>query len=343
MGNSKSNLKGNNIYNVTVQQIMSTNRSPLLVVHENDTVDVVLKKLNEHGYISAPVVNSSGSCKKGFFAMNDVVMHLSRISKLAIKSDSADTESQHIKDDRLEELIIRQHYFHKETVHDVISRHRGDKRSLAIEISKPLSDVLMIFAHGVQRMCVTKNKKIVGILSQYTILKWLAEDTTRLGDTENEPAENLGIPWKKLVHIPQEMKTIDAIELIHNKGALSAPIVDADGNLVAHFSMSDIKALALNDVDFQSLILPIIEFIKQNREAEKHKETTQDVAHVVCAPRNSPFKDIILSLTNAHVHQCYLVDDDNKPVSLISLTHVCQRIFKFSPTLERKGGRRLSN
>src|SRR2546423_1670106 len=45
-------------------------------------------------------------------SMDDVVMHLARIATLTIRSGADTKDSHHIKDDQLEDLIIRQHYFH---------------------------------------------------------------------------------------------------------------------------------------------------------------------------------------------------------------------------------------
>jgi len=270
--------------------------------------------------------------------MDDVLMHLARIASLTIRSGADTKDSHHIKDDQLEDLIIRQHYFHNETVHDIISRHRGDKKYLAVDFSTPLSEVLPMFAHGVQRMCVTKNSKIVGILSQFAIIKWLSEDTSRLGDTENEPAEELGLPWDKLVKLSKEMLFIDGIEVLHDKGVQAAPILDESGKLVAHVSMTDVKALALNDIEFKDLLLPIYQFVSRVRTSQN---LTPD--HIVSANYKAPFKEIVQLLTTAHVHQCYLKDDQGTPVSMISLTHVCQRIFQYSPSTDRKHQqRRLS-
>jgi len=310
---------------------MASEKGKLLTVHEEDTVDIVLQKLHESNILSAPVVNSRGQCKKGFFAIDDVVMHLARIASLPIRSSENHSESNSIKEDQLQDLIIRQHYFHQETVHDIISRHRGDKKFLAVDINRPLSEVLHIFAHGVQRVCVTKNRNIVGILSQSTVTKWLAVDTARLGQVEEEPAEELGIPWKKLLKIPRDMHTIDAIMLIHDRGVHCAPIIDSDGKLIAHFSMNDIKALALNDIEFKDLILPIFEFISRVRQAHN-----QPPNRIVGANRNVPFKEIIKVLAGEHVHQAYLLESDGTPVSMISLTDVCQKIFQHSPSLDRK-------
>jgi len=321
MGGQISSPLNNSVFNVTVQRILKFDNAKVVSVKEDDTLEVALKVLHENKVLSAPVLDKDGKCRKGFFAMDDVVMHLSRIAKQTIQTGSG-VESTHLKTDQLEDLVVRKKYFHLETVHDIITRHRGGKQYLRIKANRPVAEALEVFANGVQRLVVQRRKTMIGILSQSTVVKWIAESPKRLGELAEEPALQLGIPWKNLIKIRRDVQTIDAVELMHDKGVYACPIVDENDKLVGHVSMSDFKALALNDIDFTDLLLPLHEFITRVRKANN-----QDPAQIIRANSNQPFKDIIEILAKEHVHHVYLFNDKGDPVSMLSLTNVCHKIF----------------
>eukprot|EP01103_Thecamoeba_quadrilineata_P000271 TRINITY_DN10225_c0_g1_i1.p1 TRINITY_DN10225_c0_g1~~TRINITY_DN10225_c0_g1_i1.p1 ORF type:complete len:331 (-),score=29.76 TRINITY_DN10225_c0_g1_i1:165-1157(-) len=316
-----TNSTPTDISNVTVGNILSTNKRPIITVRGTDKIGDALKVLHDNQILSAPVVNNHGHCRKGFFAMDDVIMHLARVCKQTITNGEA--KSHHIKTDQIEELVIRRRYFHNETVADVLGRHRCHSKILKIKKNKPISDALHVFAAGVQRLTVLKKKNVIGVLTQSAILKWLAEDTSRLGELENEKAENLGIPWTRLIKINKDEPAIDAVELMHEKCVFSLPLVDDDGNLVGHLSMSDFKSLILKDEDFTDLLLPVYVFVKRYREMIGKDPDTLFTLPAATAT----IKDVVIKLANEGIHQLYLLNDQGEPTDLISMTNVCYKIF----------------
>jgi len=320
MGTAISSPLNNSVWAVTVGRIMKVSPAQVLTLKEDDTVEKALLALKEHGVLSAPVVDKDGACRKGFFAMDDVIMHLSRICQRSVNATGS--ESLNIKTDQLEDLVVRQHFFHQEIVRDVISRHRGSSSQvLGIKSKKPIADALVVFANGVQRLAVYKRKAIVGILSQSTVIKWISENPKRLGDLADAPAESLGIPWKRVIKINKDALTIDCVQLMHDHAAYAVPVVDENDKLVCHCAMADFKYLALTD-NFGDLLLPITEFISRVR-----KSHNQDPCMIVSANYRTPFKQIIDILVKEHMHHLYLLDDNNEPISMISLTNICHLVF----------------
>jgi len=197
-----------------------------------------------------------------------------------------------------------------------------------------VSEALVLFGSGVQRIAVLKNKEITGILSQSKVLKWVSEDTTRLGDLELQKAENLGTPWSNVIKISKNALTIDAVDLMHKHGVFSLPLIDEDGKLVDHLSMSDFKHVILEDENFSDLLIPLEQFVKKrlvtNNQVERHMVTTTS---------DATFRDIVLILAKEfHVHQIYLLDSNQNPTSFVSMTDVCHKIFKHMelPKLKNK-------
>jgi len=238
---------------------------------------------------------------------------------------NGEAKSHHIKTDQIEEMVIRRRYFHHETVIDVIGRHRYHSKILAIKRNRPITVALHVFAAGVQRINVLKDKKVIGVLTQSAVLKWLAEDTSRLGIIEHERAEDLGIPWDRVIKINKDYPTIDAVELMHERCVFSLPLIDDDGRLVGHVSMSDFKSLILKDEDFTDLLLPIHVVVKRYREMTNKEDI------IISAPtETATIRDIVLTMAKERIHQMYLINDAGVPTDMISMTNVCYKIFHHS-------------
>jgi CBS-domain-containing membrane protein len=235
----------------------------------------------------------------------------------------------HLKTDAVEELEIRRKILHSETVIDIIGRHRGDSKLLVVKKKNLVFEALILFGAGVQRVCVVnKSKGIVGILSQSKVLAWIAEDTRRLGELENEEASHLGTPWHRVVKISKDAITIEAVELMHSGGVFSLPLINDDGDLVGHVSMSDFKYLIIEDENFGDLLLPLEDFVAKRVESHSHHQPH----NIVSAPVGSTMKEIVLTLfKEQHVHQLYLLDSEGQPKYFVSMTDVCHRIFTNNP------------
>jgi len=316
MGSSAS-APQKDIYNVTVKDIMKFNNRNVVTVREKDNLMDAIKALHANNILSAPIVDENGYCKRGIFALDDVIMHVSRICKQTVKPTKG-VPSKHLKTDTLDDLVLRHRILHNETLLDIVGRHRGDSKFLAVSKNDKVSDALILYGVGVQRICVASRRKVIGILSQSTLLKWIAEDTRRLGDLENETADQLGILWPRVVKISKDALVIDAVELMHDKGVFSLPIIDEEGCLFGHISMSDLKTLLLEEGNFSDLLLPLKEFSKKR----------SNDRGLVTAKTSSRMKDIVKRLVEEHVHQLYLLDDNNKPHSFISMTNVCHKLFR---------------
>jgi len=143
------------------------------------------------------------------------------------------------------------------------------------------------------------------------------------------------VPWVNVVKISKNSQTIDAVEVMHEHGVFSLPLLDADANLVGHISMSDFKYIILEDQNFSDLLIPLEEFVK------KRLLNTQVQHHLITASVDATFREIVLILSKEHhVHQIYLVDSNNNPQSFVSMTDVCHKLFQNvdSPLVRKRAG-----
>jgi len=323
-----------------VNEIMSVEKKDIVSLSPEDTFETALQLFHDNNILSAPIINDDDECL-GFFAMDDVIIRLNIVAKKSISLEGK-VESPHIRSDEAQELEHRAQLFLQHKVKEAIDEHRSSGNLyLGINGDETIKDALLAFATGVQRIAVfDSSKNITSILSQSTLLRFISEDTTRLGPIADQPAEKLGIPWSRLVKLTDKALVIDAVETMHKHSVYSLPIVlevathqgdhhASELRLVAHLSMSDFKKLYLTRGSLDQLLIHALKFVQDIREAAgKPKD------HIVSVPHTATVKDVVLAMVNNHVHQLYLVDPakPDVPLSLVSMTNVCHKLFSHHHT-----------
>jgi len=87
-------------------------------------------------------------------------------------------------------------------------------------------------------------------------------------------------------------------------------IVDENGVIVGTLSSADLRGFTHEKLG--NILLPVLEFLKAQG---THR------APVVCEPSIS-IKEVVALMINEKVHRVWLVDDDNKPVGVVSMTDI---------------------
>jgi len=260
----------------------------------------------------------------GFWGMDNLIITLLKASNspLTLKGRP---RSNSLKTDSVVELEHRHKKFHSKKIGDC--HYEGNFHGISQNTS--LKDALLAFAFGVQRIAVFDNSERKGpvrnIISQSRLLSFIAEDTsTRLGTLENTPAASLGIPWERVIKAKATTKTIDVVQMMHDKGVWGIPIIDDEENVVSHVSFTDFKIIH-QERDFGLLLEPVLDYIKYSRTLHASSRPWDYIVH---AKSDALMKDVVKILVQEHVHQLYMFDIDNeKPKSLISLTNICHKVF----------------
>lgn len=319
MGNQTS--KGSKLVSTKVSSVVDSRA--VVALSPKATIQDALELFKDNNILSAPVINDDGVCK-GFFAMDDVIIHLDRVSKKALNLDGS-TESPHVRSDQSRELEHRAKMFLACTVQDAIDEHRGSSMFLGVKNDQTIKDALMLFAKGVQRIAVFDSaKEITSILSQSTLLKYISQNFALLDGLENEPAAKLGIPWSRVEKINSQSLVVDAVSTMHEKSVYAVPLVDDDGKVVSHISMSDLKRFAINTSSLAKVLEPTLHFVKDIRDSQNLPAN-----NIISVPNTATIKEVVDALISNHVHQLYLVDPAiTHPVSIVSMTNVCHKIFE---------------
>ena len=186
----------------------------------------------------------------------------------------------------------------------------------------PLSLVIHIFSQGVHRVPIMdESGAIVNVFSQSNVVQFLATNQclNLIGQKGKKTLKELGLGIKPVLAIDMHKKLIDAIHKMNNKTAprfSALPVVNEQGILIGNISASDLAKVGMET--FHSLSSPLGEFI-QRKEIPKRPMSTVTQATTLEA--------LIKQLAKDHVHRVYVVDKDNKPISIISLTDIMKKVF----------------
>ncbi|KAF1812721.1 hypothetical protein P152DRAFT_347625 [Eremomyces bilateralis CBS 781.70] len=116
--------------------------------------------------------------------------------------------------------------------------------------SAPLANAVELFGSGVHRIIVVKNgeqnKEVVGILTQLRLVRFFWENGKHfpmVAGLYSLTLRELNVGSKEVVAINGDKPLTDALELMHNAGITSLPVLDDQHNVIGNISHVDVRLL----------------------------------------------------------------------------------------------------
>jgi CBS domain-containing protein len=131
-----------------------------------------------------------------------------------------------------------------------------------------------------------------------------------------------GTRGRMVVVVGEGVSAGNALHTLVSHKIWGLPVVDGTGAIVANFSVSDVKHLALttNQADADAaLALPVLEFLRAGRASTLHTTASPSLAPVVVCAGDTVSMAIQL-LAESHLHHIYIVDGARVPVGTWSVT-----------------------
>lgn len=212
----------------------------------------------------------------------------------------------------------------------------------------------------VHRVALFDNQgRITSIISQTDIIKFLAHNTSDLGDIASASVESLGLVSNNVESIAPSLSAIEAMQRMAAKKLSSMAVVDPNGNIMGNFSISEMRTIVAEH--FGSLALPVAEFLALEHGQEYtsfnkvhevqgeskagassgHKFVTDRVARrrprtpgedvgqeLVLCRRGSTLGEVINMLVKHRIHRVYVVDDEEKPIGIVTHTDILRAVCK---------------
>jgi len=162
--------------------------------------------------------------------------------------------------------------------------------------------------------------KCCGVLSQSLLSRFVG--TIDWGPTAHTTLREFGFSEKEVVCMSAEAPALKAFELIDSRAISGVAVVDAQGALVAATSGKDL-ALFLQDHSVDLPHLSILEYLGLHQPPPPLVKARFDETLLVVVQR------IAAASEDGQVcHRAFVVDDDNRPVGVVSLKDALAAILK---------------
>jgi len=274
------------------------------------------KILVEHNILSAPVFDEKTQKYSGFLDIRDLVSFV-----VFVDDDQKSDVPQN-----LHELIMHGCKLFKMDLEGVTPTYLSRRNPFRpVSTTDSLLVVCTELAKGLHRVPVVDDKgNVVNIISQSSIINFLARHSKELQSQTERTLEELGLGTKPVVSVKQDTPAIETFRLMDNRKISGVAVIDIDGKFVGNTSASDLK-LFMRTLSLDILNKPTMEFLKVIRQ-----ESIDIKSPTISCSRRDKLSTAIGKLASTKIHKLFIADDSDgyKPYAVLSLTDILRYLLK---------------
>jgi len=285
----------------------------IITVNKKDTMSSAFQTLIDNKILSAPVWDLH---KHKFVAFVDMVDMVSASMEALSESDLASEAD-------LGKLMESAVQLRNKTVGE-LADHSQRNPYLPVESTAPLHEAVKLMNKwGVHRVPVIDAEgNLMSVLTQSQVVHWFCDHRSSF-PTMKKTLENLHIGQSGIISISWNSRAIEAFQLIWNKRISAVAVVNDDGILVGNISVSDLKLIGYDATLISRLFYPIKEFLRVIR-------APHDAEHPISQPifvkKDSTLGEVVRKLVETRFHRVYVVDENYKPVGVVSNLEVLKAL-----------------
>lgn len=275
----------------------------LVSIDMTTTLDQALQLLHRDNILSVPVYDYWNEKWVGILTVQDILAYIA--FKDFEEGKVADTFDNGVK-----------------PAGNVI-RDRGAKLPIAA-VTDTVADVLEPLCKEVHRMLVRlpvnpgsddDREAELRLITQTDVLRC----AVLLEDAANWTAsvEELGLVKGEVLTITPQATALAGFQRMGQNDINAIPVVTEDGKLIAVLSSSDLRGLTSNLI--QRVTLPVLDFLKEARRGHVRRPIT-------VGPSTS-LQDAVNKIMWGRVHRVIVVDDQQKPIGVITSTDVIRHFY----------------
>jgi len=278
---------------------IAANGQDLLTVNVNDPIEVVVKRLRARNVLSAPVLNDDQTVA-GVIDLQQLVTFLSSSFGPYASEQTVERNlrMRHVKE--VLSMATRTTYVPVDVT---------DKCTLAVEL----------FASGFYRAPITTHDNhLVGLITQVDIVMEAAA-SMRTGAAKamgQRLLSEYGVGLSAPSFVNKTQTVGDTIAQLDAYQVSGLPVTDDAGHLIGNFSISNLLSIWADNAN-EAISLTVEAFLTKYSPESLHPKT---------ARRDEKLVDVVSRLVEQQIHRAWIVDKDNKPVGVISMTDICKII-----------------
>jgi len=267
----------------------------LILLDHADSLSKTLRTLYANGILSAPVLKSNENLILGSVDTVDILTFIFDVPR--------DTPK-----DQWDEIVKEKF---RRPITEVIAYSKlnpflpvSEKASVAQVISE-------YFAFGIHRVPLfNETGNLISLITQIDVIPFLQQNMSSLGDLGNQTVADLDFLPGNVTSIYEDASLKSAFADIVGAGLSAIAVVKRDGRLAGNLSASDFKGVT--EENFVELNSPISTYTKYQRPVFCRRHTT--------------FAALIDLFGASLVHRVFIVDNEERPIGLVTLTDVCKVI-----------------
>jgi len=185
---------------------------------------------------------------------------------------------------------------------------------------------LMVETSAHRILVFDEEKKPFGIITQSRVVKCISllEETIPYG---KQTLRELNLGFKTVISIQGSQLAWDAFKLMIDQKVSAVAVVDDKGVVVGSLSNSDIKFLGYHVDYFDMLGRSVSNYLDALRIYDANRTIPPNRDPVVCKELTT-LRDVINTVCFYRIHRIYIVDDEGKPIGVVSLLDILKQVLK---------------
>ncbi|EAL63883.1 hypothetical protein DDB_G0287037 [Dictyostelium discoideum AX4] len=308
----------NLLSNITVDELRNSPKSKdMITVRNTDSIPTVFKTLSKNGILSVPVLNEQNRP----IGLVDYVDIVNCVVQIINHTDLLGNDYY--------SFLEREDLFNHTYASYVTDLSQRNPFIPVVKGASLLEAITVMTKNQINRVPVIENNvngegaQIVNLITQSAILSYLGKNIEQLGKWSLKSIKDLGFKEKKVISIDFNKRALEAFELMANNKVNGIAVNDEKGHIIANISARDLKELLNETRVFENLYLSVGEFISKVRQQDYKAVNPSISCHM-----NDSLANIITRMVAANIHRVYIIDEERKPIGVISIHDILNIILE---------------
>jgi len=216
--------------------------------------------------------------------------------------------------------------FTAKTLFDISDLSKNDPFMPIIKSANLYQAIEILAKFGIHRVPITDDEqKIEAILSQSAVVKFLFDNLEKFSTKAKKSISEVlaARETTTVLTITENTPAFEAFELMLKHRVSAVGVVDDAGILVGVMSGTDLRIIGAHASTLALLFHPVKELLEQSREMNAVL-----IVPVVKVTRSDTVGIAIENMEDNKVHRVFVVDDESKPLCVLSMKDVLTEFLK---------------
>jgi len=214
-------------------------------------------------------------------------------------------------------MLEEEHHY---TIAEIANESRRNPW-FTVNSNSSLSEVMgFMVEKKIHRVAVLDDKhELKHVITLSDLVQFIHSNMQLFASIQGKTIEELQLGLKDVVTTTTDQKTYKAFLLMDSKSVTGVAVLDDQGRLVGNISASDLKRLDFNVELMKRLSVSVAEYCNLG---------SGEKSQALSVSPKVTFEEVVSKLVTTRKHRVYVVNDDQKPIGVISQIDVLQAALK---------------